>query len=762
MRLHSRITALAAGLVCALAVPAGAGAAGLTAGVGKADITPRTGYYLGGWTRADRTAHGQHTRLFSRAMVLERNGRKVALAQVDLFMIPGGMVRHVGERLADIGLSERSVLISASHTHSGPGGYGNFPTLNTAAPSLETATDPFSFARLLSPQPADPPLYRFLTEQIATAIRRADRDRGPAVAGWGATRLLGLTANRSLEAHLADHGVLVERGQGRVEQDPGGYEHTIDPDVNVLRVDKLVARRARAPRARAPAFTGRAPRRVPIGAWSTFADHGTVTKSSFEFYNADHHASALRVFEQAVRRRARVPAGQEVVNVYGNSDEGDMSAGLTRNGPAASDAVGRVEAASMLEAWERARSRLTRTPALDLRWTRMCFCGQETEGGRVDDHPEVGLPFLTGSEEERGPLFDVTGQHFEGVHAPLPIGPQGTKIYPPGASGVPARVPLLAVRVGPGLIVSVPGEGTKEVGARIRAAVQAAVSGSGIRHVVVSGLANEFILYLTTPEEYARQHYEGGNTHFGTYASNLVKAELARLASSLARGVGAPAPAPFDPTNGVRPDGPRYGGGAARGTMLEQPAAAYGRLEHATVAWQGGPQGLDRPVDRAFVVVQRRSGRRWLRADDDLGLAMLWEVDDRGRHRARWEIPLRAVAGRYRFVVTAKRYRLESRPFRVGASRALGVREVAAPPGRVAVALEYPAARRDVDLTARPARAAGGVVAFRVGDDVVRVRRRRGTTFSVAAAPGEPVSVAAGAARDRFGNRNGAAVALAP
>jgi hypothetical protein len=49
-----------------------------------------------------------------------------------------------------------------------------------------------------------------------------------------------------------------------------------------------------------------------------------------------------------------------------------------------------------------------------------------------------------------------------------------------------------------------------------------------------------------------------------------------------------------------------------------------------------------------------------------------------------------------------------------------------------------------------------------VGDDVVRVRRRRGTTFSVAAAPGEPVSVAAGAARDRFGNRNGAAVALAP
>ena len=135
MRAGPAISVLAVTLAYALAVPTAVGAAGLTAGVGKADITPRTGYFLGGWTRADRTAHGQHTRLFSRALVLERDGRKVALVQVDLFMIPGGMVRHIGERLADLGLSESSILISASHTHSGPGGYANFPTLNTAAPS---------------------------------------------------------------------------------------------------------------------------------------------------------------------------------------------------------------------------------------------------------------------------------------------------------------------------------------------------------------------------------------------------------------------------------------------------------------------------------------------------------------------------------------------------------------------------------------------------------------------------------------------------
>jgi hypothetical protein len=51
------------------------------AGVGKADIQPPDGYGLGGRMRADLTAQGQHTRLPSRALVLEHGGRKVALVQ---------------------------------------------------------------------------------------------------------------------------------------------------------------------------------------------------------------------------------------------------------------------------------------------------------------------------------------------------------------------------------------------------------------------------------------------------------------------------------------------------------------------------------------------------------------------------------------------------------------------------------------------------------------------------------------------------------
>ncbi|MEA2445908.1 MAG: neutral ceramidase [Thermoleophilales bacterium] len=744
-------TLAAAVAVATLAVTAAApaSAANLRAGAGRADITPKTGYYLGGWTRADRTAHGQLTRLFARTIVLERGGKKVALVSIDLFMVPGGLRKEIGDGLASRGLSEQNIVVSASHTHSGPGGYANFPTLNTAAPSLQTATDPVTYFNFFNPKRADPELYRFLYEQISKSIVRADDNLGPAEAGWGSDKILGLTANRSLEAHLADHGIILPRGEGTVAMDPQGYEHTVDPSIDVLRVDKVVRR-------------GRARVRIPIGAWSNFADHGTVTKSTFQYYNGDHHGSATRVFETGLRKAGKVPARQDIVNVYGNSDEGDMSAGLTRDGPAAADYVGRVEAAAMLRAWKRAGSALTATPALDTRWTRMCFCGQMTEGGNVDDHSQLGIPFLTGSEEERGPLFDVTHQHYEGQTSPFSHGPQGQKLFLEGigTGGVPNKVPLVAVRIGPRVMVTIPGEATKEVGTRIRAAVAASVAGSGIDGVVLSGLANEFVLYFTTPEEYDRQHYEGGNTHFGRVSANLVQQELAALAGHLARGEPAQPAADFDPTNGVVPDGPAYGDGADSGTLIAGPQARpFGRLDRVTLSWQGGPQGLDRPVDKPFITAERRVGSRWARIDDDLGMAMLWKVDDTGRYDSQWEIPRDVPLGTYRMVVTAKRYRLVSPEFIVEGAATLKVSEIQAAPGRIAVALEYPEAIRDVDLTARPKRAIGGVVRFRVGNRTVRVRRR-GSTFSVPAPAGVPVSIAQGAARDVYGNFNGASAKL--
>jgi hypothetical protein len=106
-------------------------------------------------------------------------------------------------------------------------------------------------------------------------------------------------------------------------------------------------------------------------------------------------------------------------------------------------------------------------------------------------------------------------------------------------------------------------------------------------------------------------------------------------------------------------------------------------------------------------------------------------------------------------VVTAKRYRLTSRTFRVFGSRALTVERQDAPGGRFTVALAYPVAKENVDLTYRPHFARGGVVRFRVGSKTVRVKRKRNPYFTISAPAGTPISVAPGAAKDLYKNVNG-------
>jgi hypothetical protein len=528
-------TVIVAGAVAAcLAVAAPAGAAStsglLRAGAGQADITPpQTGYYLGGWTRADRVAKGQSTRLFANALVLQRGTQKIALVAAELFAIPAGLQEDVARAVADIGYTRETVVLAASHTHSGPGGFFNNPTYNSAAPSLQTATDPITYYEFFADAPpADPQLYTFLVHQIAAAIRRADGDRALAAAGWGHTDLIGLTQNRSIEAHLADHGIKKAFGQGSPDMDPDGVNHTIDPNVDVLRVDKLVRGR------------GRKRVHVPIGAYSNFSDHGTVVNAENQVYSGDHHATAWRDFVDRVRKAAQVPNQQTIVNVYPNSDEGDMTAGIAHVGIEAAIHVGSAEARAMFAAWQDARARMSTTPPLEMRWTRACFCGRETATGKVDTSGHLGIGFLTGSEEGRGPLYDVTHTPLEGQTSPFDDPVQGDKISIPVSP--PPAVPVAVIRIGDGALAAVPAEATKEVGVRIRDVVVNALRPIGVTHAIIDGLAYDYVQYVTTPEEYGQQSYEGASTLYGKNEATWFQERFAELAKALANGTAAPAP----------------------------------------------------------------------------------------------------------------------------------------------------------------------------------------------------------------------------
>jgi hypothetical protein len=283
----------------------------------------------------------------------------------------------------------------------------------------------------------------------------------------------------------------------------------------------------------------------------------------------------------------------------------------------------------------------------------------------------------------------------------------------------------------------------------------------GIAQVALAGYANEYLHYFTTPEEYDQQHYEGGSTVFGKFSSNLVKDDLVTLAGRLVRGEPAPDPVDFDPRNGVIPDLRPYDGGADHGEPGAQPGAVT-RMQRAEFAWRGAAQGLDRPLDRPFVTVERQVKRRWRTITDDLGLQILWRVDDQGRYLAQWQVPLTAAAGTYRFVVTANRYKLTSGTFRVSRSTALKVRVLDRTGNVVRAQLDYPPLDMLADLLSRPARASGGRITARVGRRTRVVRARPGQPFAIRTRPGTQIRIAAGAARDRFGNRNAESVTVAP
>jgi neutral ceramidase len=99
----------------------------------------------------------------------------------------------------------------------------------------------------------------------------------------------------------------------------------------------------------------------------------------------------------------------------------------------------------------------------------------------------------------------------------------------------PQILPIQFSRIGSFGIASVPSEFTTISGLRLRKLLEQKLKSQGITRVVVQAYANAYSGYVATPEEYSRQAYEGGCTHFGKWTLNaylfLFEGLVARLNS---------------------------------------------------------------------------------------------------------------------------------------------------------------------------------------------------------------------------------------
>ena len=262
------------------------------------------------------------------------------------------------------------------------------------------------------------------------------------------------------------------------------------------------------------------------------------------------------------------------------------------------------------------------------------------------------------------------------------------------------------VRVGDRLLLGAPGEPSVEMGRRFEEAVTPQLP-AGVRDPVVVGLANDYMGYLTTPEEYQMQHYEGGHTVYGLWTSLLVRDSLVALSHSLAMGQPAPRARPagragrHQPRARSRPAMPRAASPRSRPARWRASTASRS-------GWTGSPMGVDRPVDEPFLTLERMVRGRWRTSDTDLGLSFIWR-ETSGDYTARYEIPGSERPGQHRLHIHSAAYDLASRPFKVrrskGAQASRGVEE-AQPAARRRPERRRPT-RSARSCGARPSRPAG-------------------------------------------------------
>ncbi len=151
----------------------------LYAGAASVDITPEDSQFLFGYPHVERYSTGTHDPLTANALYL-RDGGEAIFISADVIFVSREIVARVRERIASsTGVDSASVLVSATHTHSGP----------ITVKHLSNRGDP------VVPDP-DPGYVARLENLLVEAAARAHASARPAAAGLARADAAGIGTNR--------------------------------------------------------------------------------------------------------------------------------------------------------------------------------------------------------------------------------------------------------------------------------------------------------------------------------------------------------------------------------------------------------------------------------------------------------------------------------------------------------------------------------------------------------------------------------------
>lgn len=553
-------------------------------GAAKVDFgAPKLGVGMMGWAMPKNIVGGSATPLHARALVFGQGEARAAIVVCELAFISISIKQGVCDRLAEghpeLGLHEGNLMMSATHTHSGPGGYTHYHFYNLTIPGfvpevLAWAVDGIVKAIVQAAASLTPGRLRFLEGEFDES--------------------LPVAFNRSVESYNlnADTESLPLDANTRA----------LDRTMRLLSCEDMQGR--------------------PIASVNWFAVHCTSIHSDNQLVHFDNKGYAAQLLESALAGKggadyvgafAQGAAGDVTPNyrvhdekpwVRGSSVDDDESA--RDNGQMQSDKAQELvgqEVAVLLTGplqWVHTYVDFSQVD-VDPRFS-------DGQSGRRTGPAEIGWAMLFGTEEGPGIprrlLFtqavaqklrakvlrarpesrEVQGDKVTVVETgrrrimgieKLRRLPKIADFHPALAQlraldqssrvdakpWTPQILPLQILRIGSVAIISVPAEFTTVAGRRLRATVQASLAEQGVEHVVLAGYANAYAGYVTTHEEYALQDYEGASTHFGRWTLGAYQTRYELLARRLGQKAGR--------DYGPRP--PRFGDNDLDGRVYREP-----------------------------------------------------------------------------------------------------------------------------------------------------------------------------------------------
>lgn len=488
----------------------------LRAGAAHVDITPPPGPATFGHGPDSFASQGYWTRLGCRAFVFESEGaqNRHALVSCDL-----GAISHVLQRETAVRLTRElhvsRLMLTATHTHAGPAHFFENPaysgTLSSRNPGF------------------DPKMVDFLADRIANAVKAAIAELRPARLRWLSGSVWGLSRNRALIPFQANLQPFQSPAAPPAGLPLTPAERAIDPRLEVLEIEEAAGAHA------------------PIGLVAFFAMHPTVLPAHTRFFGGDTHAVTMRLLDRELLQLQRERAGARApVSAIVNTNEGDMSPVWSEGSAAETVRVG-TRLASEIQQLIRSNQPWANAPLpvpLDSRYLEVELAGGEYTRGKLCSRALLGQASGRGASDHRSTTEGLVDEGSDYAEEPdcdpvlechRPKAPLLGPVQPVliSTEGFPLRVPLALQRLGDRLLAFVPAELTITAGQRVRRAVERSY-GQGLRdRTLVVGLSNAFIQYVTTPEEYELQQYEGASNLYGSQTLDFLSEKFGWLAVSL-------------------------------------------------------------------------------------------------------------------------------------------------------------------------------------------------------------------------------------